>query len=161
LFGSSNYSGMGIKDYFVDQGCQQLKFLIGHTKANGDVGQQIKVLLSYIQLLTGIGKSVFTYNYHVFSGWTEHNWLSLIWDFCNKVGVTIELEDHWIPTPSRKHNFLLMDEAIKLNLAASVMKDINVLSLSYITTADSRTLLPETITGQPLPDRRSSLEWPH
>jgi hypothetical protein len=54
-----------------------------------------------------------------------------------------------------------MDEAIKLNLAASVMKDINVLSLSYITTADSRTLLPETITGQPLPDRRSSLEWPH
>jgi hypothetical protein len=38
LFGSSNYGGMGIEDYFIDQRYHQLKFLIGHTKANDDVG---------------------------------------------------------------------------------------------------------------------------
>jgi len=135
LFGSSNYGGMGIEDYFIDQGYHQLKFLIGHTKANDDVGQQIKVLLSYVQFLAGISKSVFTYKYQVFSGSTDHNLLSLIWDFCNKVGVTIDINS------CRLH--------------------LNLLSLSDIMTAYSRTLLPEAIMGQPLYDRKSSLEWPH
>jgi hypothetical protein len=78
VFGGKTFGGLGLKDYFIDQGYQQLRYLIGHIKLNDDVGQQFLILLSYVQLLTGTSTSVFHQPYQLFKPWIEHTWVSTI-----------------------------------------------------------------------------------
>ncbi len=78
VFGGKIFGGLGLKDYFIDQGYQQLRYLVGHIKLNDDVGQQFLILLSYVQLLTGTSTSVFHQPYQLFKPWIEHTWVSTI-----------------------------------------------------------------------------------
>jgi hypothetical protein len=168
VFGGKIFGGLGLKDYFIDQGYQQLRYLVGHIKLNDDVGQQFLILLSYVQLLTRTSTSVFHQPYQLFKPWTEHTWVSTLWEFCTALKLSITFEDPWLPTLSRTHNIFLMEEALRLHLATHILQDINqcliflqVITLSDITTVDGRYLLPEAIQGLPIQDRLNNLTWPH
>jgi len=43
VFSGITFGGLGLKDYFIDQGYQQLRYLVGHIKLNDDVGPQFLI----------------------------------------------------------------------------------------------------------------------
>jgi len=80
--------------------------------------------------------------------WIDSTWIMDVWKFTNQVKVVIEVEKHWLPCLSRKHDAALMDLALTFNLTADQLKSINlcrsylqVITVSNITTATGDRLL--------------------
>jgi hypothetical protein len=120
-FGSLTLGGMALWDQYVNQGYEQLKSFTGHLKLNNEVGQQVLILLSYIQLLSSSSSPILQQSFHLFDSWLEPTWISSIRHLLADASMTLQVGLQWVPTPPCKGNITLMDAAIKFKLAPSVI----------------------------------------
>jgi hypothetical protein len=167
IFGEQRFGGLNLPDLYTDQGCGQLRLLLGHLRRRDETGQLILIAISHLQLQVGSAKPFFTLPYPHYARWIDSTWLTAIWKHTVQLQMQVEVEHHWLPTLTRENDIMLMDLFMTLNFSHSQLKLINncrlflqVLTLSDITSADGKTLLPNYTKGIVSTDRTSSLKWP-
>jgi hypothetical protein len=99
VFGPLHYGSLCLPDIYTNQSYGQLKLLLGHLGLKDESGKLILIALSHIQLHTGSSTPFFDLPYPYYAKWVEHNWLTSIWKDTNQLHLTLEVEDHWLPTP--------------------------------------------------------------
>jgi hypothetical protein len=79
----------------------------------------------------------------------------------------VEVEHHWLPTLPRENDILLMDLFMSLNFTSVQLQQLNscrlflsALTVSDITAADGKYILPSYLNGNSPTDRSSILKWP-
>jgi len=79
----------------------------------------------------------------------------------------VEVADHWTPALYRENDINLMDLALTFRYSHQYLQSINtcriylqVITLSDLSNADGKRLLPECLAGQQPLDRTSTLVWP-
>jgi hypothetical protein len=152
----------------VNQGVGQLALLIGHLKLNDDTGDLIQSFVTHLQLHIGSATPVFQLLLSQYIKWIDQPyWMVSICDFLGQTNASLEIENLWVPTISRRHDVMLMDLAIQLNFMCHQLCQINqcrlylqVLSISDISTANGRSLLPGILQGTRDDQRTSKLQWP-
>jgi hypothetical protein len=167
IFGGYQYGGLSLPDLYTDQGYGQLRLLLGHVKLGDDNGNLIQIEITYVQLCTGVLSPFFQWPYPYFAKWIDHTWISSVWKYSHQIGISIELENTWLPTLYRKGDQSLMELLLSLHLHPSTISEINqcclflqVITISDITTADGNLILPEVLEGASIPYRSSVLSWP-
>jgi hypothetical protein len=165
LFGELRFGGLILPDLYTVQGYGQLRLLLGHLQLRDETGQLILITISHLQLWVGSAKTFFALPYPHYALWIHHNWLMAIWKHTVQLQMQVEVEHHWLPKLLREHDLMLMDFFMTLNFSPSQLQLINrcrlflqVLTLSDITSADGRTILPNYIKGIQSQDRISTLK---
>jgi hypothetical protein len=168
LFSGPRYGGLSLPDLYDDQGIGQLRLLIGHLKMGDDTGDLIRSTLSHMQLRTGSDRSIFSLDFSLYACLIEPNWLTSIWAYANSTAITIDIKQQWLPHRVRERDIMILDHALTLNFTTQQLRQLNdcrmylqVLTLSDITTADGKYLLPNIIRGYRTDDRPSTLNWPN
>jgi hypothetical protein len=93
--------------------------------------------------------------YSLFAKWIDKLWLTLVWQHTSQLQIVLEIEKQWMPHQPRTHDTFLMEYALTLNLLACSIKLINqcclylqVLTLSDLSSADGKHLLPSALSHQ-------------
>jgi hypothetical protein len=123
--------------------------------------------MSYLQLLVGSNINFFHLPYTKYAKGIKSSWLTSLWDCVSKVKFTLRLKNSWTPDIQRINDVMLMDYFITLKYKPKTLQVLNrcriylqVLSLSDITSADGKEIIPQVLIGDKLSDRKSNLEWP-
>jgi len=168
LFSGARYGGLGIPENFTDLGYGHLNYFIGHLKLGDDVGQLIHMLITHTQMQVGSATPFFKLPHQAYGKWIDNTWITDIWQFTNQAGITIEIENQWLPRLSRRGDATIMDKALTLNLNAYQLKCINIcrLFLQVTTISDITMAVGETIVtciweGLRDSSRPSNLLWPN
>lgn len=123
--------------------------------------------MSYTQLLVGSGSSFFSILFSKYKKWLNHNRLTSLWEFTDKIQLQLTIKREWIPTLPRERDIFLMDYFVRQQYKSSDLKLLNqcrlylqVLSLTDICSADGANIVTPICNGLKLVDRRSTLHWP-
>jgi hypothetical protein len=167
IFGAQEYGGLALPDLYTDQGYQQLKFLIGHLNLQDEIGKLILIAISFLQLITGALIPFFTADHTKYKKWIDKWWLTSIWGFTSRLQIGLDIKHQWHPQLSREQDATLMDFALQqkfphqyLQAIKSCRLYLQVITISDISSADGKTLLPEVLRGEPPKHRTSQLLWP-
>lgn len=161
------YDGMNLPHLYTIQGCDQLKFLLGHLQAQDKTCKLILIRHGYLQLLVGITKNFLNEPYQTFSYCICPSWLTSVWQFMSKFHLSITMRDAWLPSSLEPGDVNLMEYFVSRSFFAKQLASLNrcrvylqVLFLSDIVSADGKTIISPVLDGHKLVDRRSSLLWP-
>jgi hypothetical protein len=154
LFAGSRYGGLNLPELYTDQGISQIQYLVGHLHLEDGIGLQILCLISHTQLHVSSAKHLFNLPFSAYSKWIDHTWITSVWQFLAAIVATLNVQKHWVPPLPRMGDRMLMDIALDLGLPPVSLRKINncrlylqVLTVSDISTADGRYLLPSAIEG--------------
>jgi hypothetical protein len=166
VFGPLCYGGLCLPDLYTDQSYGQLTLLLGHLGKKDEDGTLILIAISYLQLHTGYATPFFELPYPYYAKWIDSNWLTSIWKYTSQLHLTIEVDDHWLPTSVWQNDKILMDVFLQFNFHHKSLAQINlcriylqVLSVSDITSTDGKTLLASAIAGVRDVTCTSTLTW--
>jgi hypothetical protein len=167
ISGAQEYGGLALPDLYTDQGYQRLKFLIGHLNLQDEIGKLILIAISFLQLITGALIPFFTADHTKYKIWIDKWWLTSIWGFTSRLQIGLDIKHQWHPQLSREQDATLMDFALQqkfphqyLQAIKSCRLYLQVITISDISSADGKTLLPEVLRGEPPKHRTSQLLWP-
>jgi hypothetical protein len=158
--------GMALPHLSTIQGVDKLHLLLGHLRLEDETGKLLHIDLSYVQLITGSYKFFLNKSYSDYR-WVEWGWITSLWSFISTTNITFLYPSLWTPTIPREHDICLMDYFLSLRLPHATMQILNAcrlylqaVTLSDISSADGKYILPEAKSGTPIPYRVSNLDWP-
>jgi hypothetical protein len=167
VFGEPRFGGLGLPDLYTDQGYGQLKLLVGHLKLKDEIGDLILIAISHVQIHVGSGSPFFALPYPHYSRWIDSNWLTSVWKHTHQINLTVDVERHWTPSLVRQHDNFLMEIFQSHNFSPIQLRHLNncriflqVLTLSDITSADGKYILPTALKGERTQEQTSTLHWP-
>jgi hypothetical protein len=161
------YGGMNIPHLYTSQGLGQLKFLLGHLRAQDKTCKLILISHGYLQIIAGVSENFLNISYTQHHHWVCSSWLKSIWLFLSNLHITIVMENIWLlPKPSG-NDLNLMEYFISRKFSSQQLQSLNrcclylqLLNLSDMVSADGRRIISSALEGQKLLDRKSSLVWP-
>jgi hypothetical protein len=92
IHGPIIYGGMSLPHLYTSQGLGQLKFLIGHLRAQDKTSKLILISHGYLQLMIGITNNFLNVSYDVYHHWACPSWLTSIWQFMDNLKIKISME---------------------------------------------------------------------
>jgi hypothetical protein len=102
IHGPIVYGGMNLPHLYTSQGLGQLKFLLGHLRAQDKTSKLILISHGYLQLIVGITDNFLNTSYVDYHHWACPSWLTSIWSFMWKYQITIVMAKAWLPPISQK-----------------------------------------------------------
>jgi hypothetical protein len=72
--------------------------------------------LSHMQLIVGIGEAYYNKPFPKYGVLPPPGWLTSIWALCSRLDLTLDIDDHWLPTTQRHAGRLLSDGALHQEL---------------------------------------------
>jgi len=167
IHGPTLYGGMDLPHLFTSQGFHQLKFLLGHLRAQDKTNKLLLIGHGYVQLSVGISRNFLNESYSTYHHWVCPSWFTSLWYFMDKLQLQVTIKKAWIPPTADTSNVNLMNYFVSQGLSRKSLQSVNrcriylqVLPLSDIVSADGRTLIRPVLMGKKLIDRRSTLVWP-
>ena len=167
IYGPPELFGIGVHDYYIEQGVQQLVTLFGHIRQTSETSKMMRIELQWCQVQAGTGKHLLAdptdeINY------IETCWMMSIRDFLRTYGLSIDLTATSLPKlQSTKDEFLMDAIRQRGGGTATSMQRINaccmylqVTRLSDITSANGKYLRKECLTGQMKHLFRLATIWP-
>ncbi len=158
---------LALPHLYFTQGIGQLSLFVSHLRSQDKSGKLILISISYTQLLVGSGSSFFSILFSKYKKWLNHNRLTSLWEFTDKIQLQLTIKREWIPTLPRERDIFLMDYFVRQQYKSSDLKLLNqcrlylqVLSLTDICSADGANIVTPICNGLKLVDRRSTLHWP-
>jgi len=155
LFAGPRYGGLRISEYYTKLGYGHLQYFIGHLKLGDDVGQLILSFITQTQLQVGSTTQCFQLSYPTYAQWIDSTWITDVWKYANRVGITIELEKPWFPPLLREGDITLMDLALTFDLDMHQLRCINycriylqVITVGDIVTAKGDQLIEKVVLGE-------------
>jgi hypothetical protein len=166
IHGPSVYGGMNNPHLFTSQGLGQLKFLLGHLRAQDKTCKLILISHGYLQLIVGVSSNFLNVSYNVHHHWTCSSWLTSVWHFMRKLNLTIVIKNIWFPPQPVRNDINLMEYFVTRKFSSLQLSRLNrcrlylqLLSLSDMVSVDGRCIISSILEGQKLLDRRSNLTW--
>ncbi len=157
--------GIWMIQFFAFQGHKGLEMMLGHLRAQTEVGKMVQIGLDYFRLISGRANCPFRYPQET-TAYPLKDWFHLIREYLAKTESCIIYPMPKYMLPKCQGDVCLMDHAILPTWSPSDARAINrcrlflcVIYLSDITHGDGRTLMRPTFWGvKPL---SSSLLWPN
>jgi hypothetical protein len=150
VYGPDPDGGIGMRDFFVEQGTGQSQLIMGHIREGGDGSGWILTTLNWLQLWTGQGYSLLETTDTNLS-YLPDNLFSILRIFLNISDLSIEIKNVYRVKKRRTNDIILMEEAIKHYHTPLALDRINryrmykqVECLSDICSADGTTLRSES-----------------
>jgi len=167
IHGPLIYGGMNISHLYTTQSLLQLKFLVGHLRAQEKMSKLLLITHGTHQVLIGKSANFLSLPYNNNQYFNCRTWLCSVWQFMDSIDAKIDITQAWLPPCPRKGDCNLMDYFTSQGHSTKVLMRINrcrvylrVLLLSDMVSAIGRRLIPTILTGKRLVDRRSMLQWP-
>jgi hypothetical protein len=88
IHGPVVYGGMNIPHLYTSQGLSQLKFLLGHLRAQDKTCKLLLISHGYHQLLIGILSNFLNSSYSAFNFLACSIWYTSVWKFMSKLKIT-------------------------------------------------------------------------
>jgi hypothetical protein len=165
IHGPSELGGLALPQLYTTQGVDKLYLLLGHLRIKDRTGALIHSDLTYLQLLSGSGTFILNQDQKHYR-WVEQGWLTSIWAFINSSNLQLVYPNQWVPTLPRQHDQYIMEFFQTLHLSHTTMEQLNrcrlylqVVTVSDISSACGKYILPMTKTGNIDPARSSTLRW--
>jgi hypothetical protein len=167
IHGPILYGGMNLPSLFTLQGLAQLKFLIGHLRAQDKTCKLILIAHGTLQLVVGTTTNFLNLPFNPTQILGTSSWLMSVWYFMSKLNIKLDIKQAWLPQPPQSTDINLMDYFLTKGMTGNELLSINrcriylqLLNLSDMTSADGCHLIPHVLHGQRVTDRKSTLEWP-
>jgi hypothetical protein len=167
IHGPRIYGGMDLPHIYTSQGLGQLKFLLGHLRAQDKTCKLILISHGYLQLIVGVSENFLNVSYELHHHWACSSWLTSIWLFLSTLKITIIMKQVWLPSKPTGHDINLMEYFISRQFSPRQLSRLNlcrlylqVISLSDMVSADGKCIIGPVLEGKKLMDRRSNLNWP-
>lgn len=123
--------------------------------------------MSTLQLLVGSETLFFNLQYPKYAKWIEQSWLTLIWQCVSRAKFSLKIKRTWTPSLQKVNDIIIMEYFISLKYKAKDLQTLNrcwfylqTITLADLVSADGWTIIPATLNGYRLLDRKSSLIWP-
>jgi hypothetical protein len=167
IHGPLVYGGLNLPHLYTLQGIGQLKFLLGHLRAQDKMSKLILISHGYLQLVVGITENFLNVPYDVYHHWACPSWLTSVWQFASKLQLKITMVNAWLPPKPMDNDLNIMEYFISQKFLPKQLIRLNrcrlylqLLSLSDMVSADGRRIMGSVLAGHKLMDRRSKLTWP-
>jgi len=165
IHGPSELGGLALPQLYTTQGVDKLYLLLGHLRIKDRTGDLIHSDFTYLQLLSGSGTFILNQDQKNYR-WVEQGWLTSIWAFINSSNLQLVYPNQWVPTLPRQHDKYLMEFFRSLHLPHTTIEQLNrcrlylqVVTVSDISSACGKYILPTIKTGNIVPARSSTLRW--
>jgi hypothetical protein len=148
-----------------EQGLRKVLTMVGHLRQGGRASVVIRIALDWCQLIAGVSYPILD-NPGRKIPHEEKGWITTLRRFLNAKHLSIHLTSSWTEPQQQEGDFHLMDtlsprhtplKATRINYCRLWLR---VSRLSDITHTDGKSLIKAALYGDPLPHRRSSLQWP-
>ena len=167
IYGPPEIFGLGLHDYYIEQGIQQLITLFGHIRQNSETSKMMMIELQWCQVQAGTAKHLLADPIDPID-YIETCWIMGIRDFLRTYGLRIDLTGHSVPQLQSRNDEFLMDAirtrgnctAIELQRMNACRMFLKVNRLSDIANADGKFLREECLKGQQRHFFRSATKWP-
>jgi ribonuclease HI len=167
IHGPIKFGGVNLPHVYTYQCIGQLELFLGHIRSQDKTSELIMISISNLQLIVGSSTSFFNLPFPQYAKWVIPGWLTSLWKFLHRVNFSLQIKRQWTPIPQRENDIMLMDFFLSLKYKPHDLKILNqcriylqVFSLTDITSADGKQILPHSKAGQLGQDRKSSLTWP-
>jgi hypothetical protein len=97
IHGPLLHGGLNLPHLYTIQGISQLKFLIGHLRAQDKTFKLIIISHGYLQLLVRTQSKFLNSPYQIYSWWACHSWFVSLWQLMDKAQVKTHTADAWLP----------------------------------------------------------------
>ena len=112
--GPLHLGGLDIFNLAMEQGIQQTKMVISHTRRNDEVGHMLNISREHLQLQAGVSWPVLSRNGSQQQKYINPCYLSHLWQFLDNTDTQIQFEyDPWI-LPQRQHDTFIMEQLSSL-----------------------------------------------
>ena len=108
MYGPTTLGGAGFRHLYGEQGLGQVMMFLRHWRSTGQPSQMVRIALSWVQLVAGIGKPILqdttTPLFYV-----ESKWFASLRTFLNHIQATIMLDNPFVPNLQRENDRHIMD----------------------------------------------------
>jgi hypothetical protein len=158
---------MNIPHLFTSQGLSQIKFLLGHLRAQDKTCKLILISHGYLQLIVGVPTNFLNVPYSAYHHWVCPSWLKSIWLFISKLNINIFMVKAWLPPKPVGNDLNQMEYFVSQRFSSQQLIGLNrcrlylqLLSLSDMVSSNGTCIIGSILEGGKLVDRRSNLVWP-
>jgi ribonuclease HI len=167
IYGPPALFGIGMHDYYIEQGIHQLLALFGHIRQDSETSRMMRIELQWCQVQAGTQRHLLAEPTDDID-YIETCWIMCIRDFLRTYGLRIDMTTNEEPVvQSLKDEFLMDAIRVRGECTATQLQKINacrmylrVTRLSDIASADGRHIRMECLKGQQLHAFQSKMRWP-
>jgi hypothetical protein len=167
IYGPRELFGLGIHNYYIEQGIQQLTALLGHVRQDSETSRMVRIELHWCQLQAGTEK-------HLLGDPTdpidyiETCWIMCIRDFLRTYNQSVEFTATTLPRVQCSGDEFIMDGIqLRGGCTATELQRINawrmflqVLRVSDMSSANGQFLRHDALIGKTTTQFQSSTQWP-
>ena len=113
VYGPVSMGGMGVMDLRLEQPIYAYNTMLGHMRRDDNAGRSINATLYITQAEVGIATEFYNTELAKYPYVTKNTRWHYVWKMCNEFGITMHINDMWIPTPLTENDQNLMEVAVK------------------------------------------------
>ena len=167
IYGPPALFGIGLHDYYIEQGIHQLLAFFGHTRQDSETSKMMQIELQWCQVQAGTRKHLLAEPSDAID-YIETCWIMSIRDFLRTYGLRLDLTSHAVPKEQATMDEFIMDAicergectATQLQRINACRMFLRVTRLSDIASADGTYIRPECLKGNEIHAFRSTMRWP-
>ena len=167
VYGPVEMGGLGLHDFYIEQGIRQISALVGHLRQNSETGRMMRIELEWCQIQAGTSEALLLHPQSDID-YVETCWIMSIRDFLRTYRLRLEFTEASRQQPQCEQDCFIMDSLREHGqFSATEMQQLNacrmylqVSRLSDIVTGDGRHILREVLVGSDTKHHLSSNRWP-
>jgi hypothetical protein len=167
IYGPRKLFGLGVNDYYIEQGIKQLTALAGHVRQDSQTSRMMRIQLHWCQVQAGteqhlLGNPTDSIDY------IETCWIMSIRDFLRTYNLSVDFTVKTLPTVQCSGDEFIMDGIqLRSGCTATQLQRINacrmflqVSRVSDISSANGRFLRQDVLLGKATTYFQSATRWP-
>jgi hypothetical protein len=107
--GPAYYGGMEVFNLETEQGVQHTSLLLSHLRIQDEVGLMLHLSIEHLQLQAGVSWPVLSKPGHKQRHYVDSCYVSHTWDFLDKAGLCVHLDNPVLIHPQRQYDTCLME----------------------------------------------------
>ena len=135
VYGPPELFGLGMHDYYIEQGIKQVATLVGHIRQTSDTSHMIRIELQWCRLQAGTALSLLTHP-EVSIDYIKTCWIMGVRDFLHTYGFKIDFSRTTLPQVQCENDEFIMD-ALRLCRECST-SDLQHLNACHMFLQESR-----------------------
>ena len=167
IYGPPELLGIGMHDYYVEQGIHQLLAMFGHYRQFSETNKLMRIELQWCQVQAGTRKKLLAEPGDNID-YIETCWIMCIRDFLRTYGLSIDITTHEEPADQSLFDEFIMDAlrdrgectVTQLQRLNACRMFLQVTRLSDIATADGKFLRKKCLKGIQSSTYCSTMRWP-
>ena len=166
-YGTKDVLGLGLDDYYVNQGIDKVVFYLEHINSDTMSRCPLQANMEWAMIHVGIGAStIFDIDYSKFGHLLPQTWIKSLWEFVDTYSIQMPAYNHKLQL-KREHDQFLMEAFHNANYSPKQLVRLNrcrqylqVETLSDITNGMGDRICRQAYQGQRTYNFKRPYEWP-